>query len=264
MNRFRIVLLPALLAALGGAAGCTTGGAGVDAMSLAPADAVSFPADPVLPEMVAALPDANPAFDGSAVYSDEFAARSLAADVEQSATISAAYAGGTVTGPLAAQQPADEVMALGGRPLAMRPTAVPPPEGRLGPGGEIEARSPELDHLIRSYANHYEVPESLVRRVAKRESTFNPGARNGAYWGLMQISHATARGMGYRGEPTGLLDAETNLKYAVRYLRGAYIVANGDEGLADRLYQRGYYYDAKRAGLLEATGLGADRKRGRY
>lgn len=137
----------------------------------------------------------------------------------------------------------------------------PAPEGRLGPGGEVAARSEELDQLIKVYADYYQVPEELVRRVAKRESTFNPRARNGIYMGLMQISPATARGMGYRGAPAGLLDAETNLKYSVRYLRGAYVVARGNHNKADRLYQTGYYYHAKRAGLLDETGVGIDRKR---
>lgn len=31
--------------------------------------------------------------------------------------------------------------------------------------------------------------------------------------------------MGYGGNAAGLLDAETNLKYAVKYLRGAYVTA---------------------------------------
>jgi soluble lytic murein transglycosylase-like protein len=138
-----------------------------------------------------------------------------------------------------------------------------PPDGRLGPASGVTARSPELDQLMKTYADYYGVPEDLVRKVARRESTFNPAARNGRYLGLMQISHATARGMGYRGTPAGLLDAETNLKYAVRYLRGAYVVAKGNHGVADRLYQSGYYYHAKRAGLLDETGVGRDRIRRR-
>jgi hypothetical protein len=60
-----------------------------------------------------------------------------------------------------------------------------------------------------------------------------------------------------------LLDADTNLRYAVKYLRGAYLVADGDHRRADRLYQTGYYYDAKRKGLLTETGLGKDRARRR-
>lgn len=112
-----------------------------------------------------------------------------------------------------------------------------------------------LDPLIAHYSKQYKVPESLVRRVIERESKGNPAARNGPYYGLMQISHATASGMGYRGSPSGLLDAETNLRYAVRYLAGAYVTAKGNPDQAVRFYARGYYYDAKRAGLLEASGL---------
>lgn len=112
-----------------------------------------------------------------------------------------------------------------------------------------------LDGLIGKYARHYNVPESLVHRVVKRESTYNPAARNGPYYGLMQISHATARSMGYKGSPAGLLDADTNLKYAVKYLAGAYIVGGRNQDQAVRLYSRGYYYDAKRQGLLETVGL---------
>lgn len=69
--------------------------------------------------------------------------------------------------------------------------------------------------------------------------------------------------MGYDGPPKGLFDADTNLKYAVKYLRGAWLVAEGNAKKADWLYQTGYYFDAKRKGLLEATGLGVDRKRHR-
>ncbi|MBS9720999.1 lytic transglycosylase domain-containing protein [Tianweitania sp. BSSL-BM11] len=119
----------------------------------------------------------------------------------------------------------------------------------------VAARSPELDTLIERYAHLYEVPVSLVRRVVKRESTFNPKARNGPYWGLMQIRHDTAKGMGYQGSATGLLNAETNLTYAVKYLKGAYVTARGDHDQAVRFYSRGYYYDAKKRGLLEEAGL---------
>ncbi|MBT1156429.1 lytic transglycosylase domain-containing protein [Aminobacter anthyllidis] len=121
----------------------------------------------------------------------------------------------------------------------------------------------KIDELISKYAALYEVPERLVRRVVNRESTFNPLAYNRGHWGLMQIKHATARGMGYDGPARGLFDAETNLKYAVKYLRGAWMVADGNEDQADKLYQSGYYYHAKRKGLLDETGLGRDRARHR-
>ncbi len=126
--------------------------------------------------------------------------------------------------------------------FAPRPTATP-----RGPS--------DINVLISKYATVYDVPESLIHRVVKRESTYNPRARNGPYWGLMQISHATAKSMGYRGDASGLLDADTNLKYAVKYLRGAYIVGGRREDAAVRHYSRGYYYDAKRQGLLKEVGL---------
>lgn len=128
-------------------------------------------------------------------------------------------------------------------------TAVPAAPSALGYADS------SLDGLIAHYSQQYNVPESLVRRVIVRESNYNPSARNGPYYGLMQISHATASGMGYQGSPTGLLDAETNLRYAVRYLAGAYLTARGNPDQAVRFYARGFYYDAKRAGLLEAAGL---------
>lgn len=113
----------------------------------------------------------------------------------------------------------------------------------------------ELRQLINKYADHYGVPRSLVHRVIIRESRHRPGARNGPYYGLMQILPATARGMGYKGPANGLLDAETNLKYAVKYLRGAWLCADGDEQKAVMWYAKGYYYEAKRRGILRQTGL---------
>ncbi|KMK66461.1 transglycosylase SLT domain-containing protein [Puniceibacterium sp. IMCC21224] len=113
----------------------------------------------------------------------------------------------------------------------------------------------ELRALINKYADIYHVPRPLVHRVVVRESTHRPGARNGPYYGLMQILPATARGMGFKGPDSALLDAETNLKYAVKYLRGAWMLSDGDHGTAVMWYARGYYYEAKRRGMLVATGL---------
>ena len=113
----------------------------------------------------------------------------------------------------------------------------------------------EIEVLAQFYAQYYDVPLELVRRVINRESTFNPSARNGPYYGLMQIHPSTARTMGFRGQPADLLNAETNLIYAVKYLRGAWLLANGSHDRAVQLYAKGYYYEARAAGLLEETGL---------
>ena len=112
-----------------------------------------------------------------------------------------------------------------------------------------------LNDLIFKYSMLYGVPEHFVHRVAKRESTYNPKAYRAGNYGLMQIRLNTAKGLGYKGDAKGLFDAETNLKYAVKYLRGAWLVADGNEDKADKLYIKGFYYEAKKKGLLEETNM---------
>ena len=121
--------------------------------------------------------------------------------------------------------------------------------------GLYSGETPELRALINQAAAENDVPASLIHRVVRRESGYNPAARNGPYYGLMQILPQTAATMGYDGPASGLLDAKTNLKYAVRYLRGAWLVANGSEDRAVMWYAKGYYYEAKRRGLLDETRL---------
>lgn len=115
--------------------------------------------------------------------------------------------------------------------------------------------TPELRALINQYADLYALPRPLLHKLAIRESTHNPAARNGPYYGLLQILPATARSMGHKGPPESLLDAETNLKYAGKYLRGAWLLSDGDIDTAISWYARGYYYEAKRRGMLVETGL---------
>lgn len=102
-----------------------------------------------------------------------------------------------------------------------------------------------LDALIARHAAANNVPEDLVRRVIKRESGGNPRVVSAGNYGLMQIKLATAHSMGYTGNAAGLLDADTNMTYAVKYLAGAYRVANGNTNRAVHYYAAGYYYAAK-------------------
>jgi len=125
------------------------------------------------------------------------------------------------------------------------------PQPALYPG-----ETPEMRALVIKYAALHQIPESLLHRVIQRESDYRSHLRAGPYYGLMQILPATARTMGFRGAPEELLDPEVNLLYAGRYLRGAWLVSGGDEAAAVQWYARGYYYEAKRLGLLEETGVG--------
>ena len=102
-----------------------------------------------------------------------------------------------------------------------------------------------LGAMIARHAAANNVPEELVRRVIKRESGGNARAISKGNYGMMQIRLGTARGMGYRGTAAGLLDADTNMTYAVKYLAGAYHAADGNANRAVHYYASGYYYAAK-------------------
>jgi len=106
-----------------------------------------------------------------------------------------------------------------------------------------------LDALIARHAAANNIPEDLVRRVIKRESGGRPHVVSAGNYGLMQIKLPTARSMGYTGTAAGLLDADTNMTYAVKYLAGAYRVAGGNASRAVHYYAAGYYYAAKAKGM---------------
>jgi soluble lytic murein transglycosylase-like protein len=223
------VLVGAFLSALGLSACTSTGNDPASAL------AMTSTVDLALPDTVSVVP------------------ASYAADPEALAAVALAPA----TGPKALKT------AMVVRAVAEVAPSAALVEPEITPSAFAKADTPHgnLDGLIVKYASIYEVPVDLVRRVVKRESNFNPAAYHHGYWGLMQIKHATARGLGYDGPAKGLLDAETNLRYAVKYLRGAWLVSGGNHDEAVRLYANGYYFDAKRKGLLDETGLGIDRRR---
>ncbi len=136
--------------------------------------------------------------------------------------------------------------------LAMVLTAalVPGATAQSRPAKTADANG-NLGELVARHAAANNVPEALVRRVIHRESRGNPRAISKGNYGLMQIRLGTARAMGYRGGVEGLLDADTNMTYAVKYLAGAYRAADGNHDRAVRYYAAGYYYVAKRKGLLD-------------
>jgi soluble lytic murein transglycosylase-like protein len=108
------------------------------------------------------------------------------------------------------------------------------------------AGSGSYDALVARHAAANGVPASLVHRVIIRESRYNPRAVSRGNYGIMQIRLGTARAMGYTGSVAGLLDADTNMTYAVKYLAGAYRAAGGNESRAVAYYAGGYYHQAKR------------------
>lgn len=140
-------------------------------------------------------------------------------------------------------------------PLALAACGGGKPAPKPVPTDLYPGETPQMRALIVKWAAIHGIPETLLHKQIQRESDYNPAARNGPYYGLMQILPQTARTMGYRGTPEGLLNAETNLEFAGKYLRGAWIVSGGREDEAVMWYAKGYYYEAKRLGLLKETGL---------
>lgn len=284
------IIFPAIgvMLAVAGLSGCTSTSQMKAAPSLTETTAANADAGftLALPDTVSVLPESS----GIAPVQTALPVQTAALPVDTAATPAqpAAFAGPTPLAATASLGMAADAAPAGAAPVHATAAAAAPVTGETGkamPGvqqvgyavpqnpSDLLSTSPareysagprgEIERLIEKYAALYEVPVDLVRRVVSRESTFNPNAYNRGHWGLMQIKHATARGMGYEGPAKGLFDAETNLKYAVKYLRGAWLVAGGNAKRADRLYQSGYYYDAKRKGMLEETGLGRDRARRR-
>ena len=113
-----------------------------------------------------------------------------------------------------------------------------------------QAGNAGYDALVKVHAKANSVPEALVHRVILRESRYEPDlVGRGGTIGLMQIKLGTARALGYTGDATGLHDPDTNLKYGVKYLAGAYRAAHADHARAVHLYTVGYYDVAKRQRL---------------
>lgn len=119
------------------------------------------------------------------------------------------------------------------------------------------AQRANYESMVASHAAANGVPPELVHRVIVRESKYNPRAVSKGNYGMMQIKLATARGLGYTGTAQGLLDPDTNLTYAVKYLAGAYRAAGGDHNRAVSYYAGGYYYAAKRQGQLQRQAANA-------
>lgn len=102
------------------------------------------------------------------------------------------------------------------------------------------AGSEGLRALVARHAAANGVPFSLADAVVRIESRYNPRAANAGNYGLMQIRHQTARGVGYSGSAAGLLDADTNARYAMKYLGQAYKLAGGDTCRTVMKYQSGH------------------------
>jgi len=120
-------------------------------------------------------------------------------------------------------------------------TAIDPEEtASLGASGAIDTSADPLLGLVHDYAAMTGVPAELAHAIVTIESRYNPAARSGPHYGLMQINVATARSMGFAGEASELLEPATNLRFGMAYLAGAYRLAGGDICGTIMRYQGGH------------------------
>ncbi len=106
-------------------------------------------------------------------------------------------------------------------------------------GGTISG-STAIDALIEKHARENGIPPALAYGFVRVESRYNPGAKGSGVYGLSQIKPATARGLGFSGPTTALFDPDTNLRYGMRYLAGAWQKGGGDVCMAAMKYKGGH------------------------
>jgi len=87
--------------------------------------------------------------------------------------------------------------------------------------------------LIKDMAPKYGVPTWFALRIAKVESGYNPNTRGAAgEYGVYQMKCATAKGIGFSGNCSELLNATTNIRVGLKHLSMAMKLSNGNLKLA--------------------------------
>ena len=107
------------------------------------------------------------------------------------------------------------------------------------PSAAVASQSPALRAQVERAAASHGVPPKLAHAVVMLESRYRPRVVSKGNFGLMQIRYGTARAMGYRGAPSGLLNADTNLRYGMRYLARGWKASGGDVCRTIAHYQTG-------------------------
>lgn len=87
----------------------------------------------------------------------------------------------------------------------------------------------DIQSLVNQYADRHGVPRNIAHAVIRMESGYRPHLRGAAgEYGLGQIMCQTARGEGFRGDCSQLLDPETNLNFSMSYLAKALAKGGGN------------------------------------
>nr|BAT30793.1 probable transglycosylase protein [Fulvimarina pelagi] len=100
--------------------------------------------------------------------------------------------------------------------------------------------SAAIDALIEKHARANDLPVEMAYGFVRVESRYNPRAKGAGVYGLSQIKPATARSMGFSGSASDLFDADTNLRYGMKYLKGAWDKADQDVCRTAMKYKGGH------------------------
>jgi soluble lytic murein transglycosylase-like protein len=104
---------------------------------------------------------------------------------------------------------------------------------------EPQNTNQNLRARVAQHAASEGVPASVANAVVMLESRYRPHIVHSGNYGLMQIRYGTARSLGYRGSPAGLLNADTNLQYGMKYLARGWRASGGDLCRTIAHYQTG-------------------------
>jgi soluble lytic murein transglycosylase-like protein len=114
-------------------------------------------------------------------------------------------------------------------------TALAIPAGSTARGNDVVA-------LIQSMAPAHGVPTWFALRIAHVESNYKPHLRGAAgEYGVYQLKCATAKGIGFSGNCSELLDARTNVKWGLKHLSLAIGKSRGNLKLAASKHNGGLY-----------------------
>ena len=109
------------------------------------------------------------------------------------------------------------------------------PAGYTGRGSDVVG-------LIKSMAPLHGVPTWFALRIAHVESNYKPHVRGAAgEYGVYQLKCSTAKGIGFTGNCSELLDAKTNVKWGLKHLSIAIGKSNGNLKLAASKHNGGLY-----------------------
>ncbi len=96
-----------------------------------------------------------------------------------------------------------------------------------------EATTEHVVALIKDMAPRYGVPTWFALRIAKVESGYNPNTRGAAgEYGVYQMKCSTAKGIGFSGNCSELLNATTNIRVGLKHLQMAMKLSHGNLKLA--------------------------------